>query len=358
MMRTLNLPLSIACDTPRSTRYNSGTSLRLKCSASSSATDKYKPDWAGDDFLSKMVNSAINFKPLYEGVMKPMARNTLINTAEKNGVSWMGNVEKLEATPEVYEKFEELKDDTVEYPDYYKVPFHAYSEGNLCWQAAFEAEPATYSMALRVWPKEEIAWDAAQDRLRNSYTDCIVQHVEKYGLQRPKSIVDAGCSVGISTRAIHDVFPEANILGLDLSPYMLAVAAHRDETQFPNPGNGTRQWKHGLAEATGLPDSSTDLVSLAFMCHELPTAATRAVVKEAARILRPGGVLVLCDNNPKSPVIQNLPPVLFTLMKSTEPYSDEYYLLDFEALLAEHGFGDVHTEPSDPRHRTVLGTRI
>ena len=31
---------------------------------------------------------------------------------------------------------------------------------------------------------------------------------------------------------------------------------------------------------------------------------------EAFRVLSPGGVFVMCDNDPKSPVIQNLPPVL------------------------------------------------
>jgi hypothetical protein len=38
-------------------------------------------------------------------------------------------------------------------------------------------------------------------------------------------------------------------------------------------------------------------------------------VRECRRLLRPGGTLAIADNNPKSKVIQNLPPVLFTLMK-------------------------------------------
>jgi hypothetical protein len=35
---------------------------------------------AGDDMLSRMVNAAIGNSVLYEGLMKPMARRTLINT--------------------------------------------------------------------------------------------------------------------------------------------------------------------------------------------------------------------------------------------------------------------------------------
>ena len=40
--------------------------------------DKLKPDWAGDDILSKAVDAAISNKFLYEVIMKPMARKTLI----------------------------------------------------------------------------------------------------------------------------------------------------------------------------------------------------------------------------------------------------------------------------------------
>ena len=44
---------------------------------------------------------------------------------------------------------------------------------------------------------------------------------------------------------------------------------------------------------------------------------TTDVVEEAARVLKPGGVLAITDNNPQSAVIQRLPPVIFALMKSS-----------------------------------------
>jgi ubiquinone/menaquinone biosynthesis C-methylase UbiE len=106
-----------------------------------------------------------------------------------------------------------------------------------------------------------------------------------------------------------------------------------------------------------MADASVDVVSLAFVIHECPESATRALMTEAARILKPGGTFVMTDNNPKSAVIQNLPPALFTLMKSTEPHSNEYYQVDVEGLLEECGFEHVHSEQTDPRHRTVLGSK-
>jgi hypothetical protein len=63
------------------------------------------------------------------------------------------------------------------------------------------------------------------------------------------------------------------------------------------------------------------------------------------------------DNNPQSPVIQNLPPVLFTLMKSTEPWSDDYYTFDVEVALTDAGFEMPITVASDPRHRTIVAKK-
>ncbi|MBD1916207.1 MULTISPECIES: class I SAM-dependent methyltransferase [Cyanophyceae] len=308
-------------------------------------TTKLKPDWAGDDLLSRLVNRAIQTPALYS-LMKRQARQVLIKTAEKNGVPWRQTCLDLD-TPEMRQRLTELTNPAVVYPDYYQVPFHAYSEGNLCWQAAFEAAPATYAMALRVWPQEEISWQEAQVRLRQSFLEVLDQH----GPAEVTDILDVGCSVGISTLSLHRHYAQRNpvrTVGLDLSPYMLAVA------QFQDANREIAQWVHGAAEATGFPDASFDVVTMQFVAHELPRTATQAIFAEARRVLRPGGVLAIVDNNPKSSVIQALPPVLFTLMKSTEPWSDDYYTFDLEVALVEAGFEPPVVVPSDPRHRTLV----
>ena len=46
--------------------------------------------------------------------------------------------------------------------------WHAYEQGNLCWQAAAEAEQATDAMALRIWPEEVLSPDLAQRRLQDA----------------------------------------------------------------------------------------------------------------------------------------------------------------------------------------------
>ena len=52
---------------------------------------------------------------------------------------------------------------------------------------------------------------------------------------------------------------------------------------------------HGNAERTGLPADSADLVTLCLVAHELPADATRAVFREAHRLLRPGGALAVME---------------------------------------------------------------
>ena len=54
----------------------------------------------GEGLLSRAVNVAIGFKPLYT-LMKVGAKHVLQSTAERNGVPWRATVRQLENTPEV-----------------------------------------------------------------------------------------------------------------------------------------------------------------------------------------------------------------------------------------------------------------
>ena len=311
---------------------------------------KSKPNWTGDDLLSQFVNLLIQTKPIYQ-VMKRQARQVMIKTAEKKGVPWRETYRELEASG-AKELLEEITNPGVEYPEYYLKPFHAYEKGNLCWDAAFEVVPATYVTTLRIWPEENLSAENAYERYLGSFH----QVLNEYSPAVVTDVLDMGCSVGMSALSLHRYYcqrqqTQVKTIGLELSPYMLAVAKTLDTK------GEVSQWMHANAEKTGLPDNSFDVIALQLILHELPRYATRNIFQEALRLLRPGGCLAILDQDPRSPVIQSLPPVLFTLMKSTEPWLDDYHTFDVEAAMQEIGFDYKTTVATDCRHRAIIGIK-
>jgi len=333
--------------------------------------------------LSDVVNAVINNKVL-GGIAKLGARRAMISTAEDNGIAWSKEVERM-AQPQVRAELESAMravDGNIAYPDYYRESFHGYdSPGNLNWLAASEAESAAYVMSMRIWPKEGLTPPAAQQRVRAEVTDAVRDFAERHRQQlggvyntltnqgTNGRILDVGCSVGLSTRYLRNAFPRADLAGVDLSPHFLAVAQMREKeaktAKLEGPVGADEgswlaadappiQWVHAKAE--DLPDAadSVDLMVVWFLCHEMPQHAIQATLKEAYRVLKPGGVLVVHDTDPRSQTLRNLPPLLFTLMKSTEPWSDQYYEFDMEGAMRSLGFHGVEYQAANHRHRNVL----
>lgn len=312
------------------------------------------PPWVDSGHpLGRLIAALLAIGPLRR-VLFWQARGVIIRTAERNGIAWRARREELRAAAEPL--LASCTDPATVVPAYYRAAFHAYPEGNLCWPAACEAEQATASMALRVWPVETLTPEQAQGRLRAA----IFAAIEPSLTGPVHDALDLGCSVGVSTLALADWLAHrqaahggepVRVEGLDLSPQMLAVARVRDAD------GRIAAWHHAAAEASGLPEASFDLLTLQYVCHELPAAATRAVLAEAARLLRPGGVIALVDQDPESAVIRRLPAPIGTLLKSTEPYLEDYFRLDLAAALREVGFTEVRRQACDPRHRVMVATR-
>jgi ubiquinone/menaquinone biosynthesis C-methylase UbiE len=90
------------------------------------------------------------------------------------------------------------------------------------------------------------------------------------------------------------------------------------------------------------------------LLHELPQTAAIAILQEARRLLRPGGHLAIMDMNPKSEVYSKMPPYILTLLKSTEPYLDQYFALDLEQTIIATGFSQPTLTCNTPRHRVLI----
>jgi ubiquinone/menaquinone biosynthesis C-methylase UbiE len=293
------------------------------------------------DLASRFVNGILAIKPL-ANLAKHQARQMMIKRAQRIGVPWMQEVDQLQERDWTNDRAE-VENPQINYPEYYLRPFHAYEGGDLSWQAAFELEVAARTVHASIWTEAGAQGDA---KLRQSYHDILTAQVSP----QPQDILDLGCAVGLSTFALQAVYPQAKITGLDLSPYFLAVANYRTKQRRLAQIN----WVHGQAESTGIANASFDLVSIFLMCHELPQSVTHKIFAEARRILRPGGHLAIMDMNPKSENYKKMPTYILTLLKSTEPYLDEYFSLDIEQALIGAGFQSPTITSNSPRHRTII----
>lgn len=272
----------------------------------------------------------------------------MIKRAESIGVHWRQEVQSLRArnsgqefSPDWDIELSQIQSADLVYPDYYRATFHAYEQGNLGWEPAMEVEVAARTVHAGIWKDAGVNGDAL---LRQSFHEVLQQHISA-----PQDILDLGCSIGMSTSALQAIYPQAHVTGLDLSPYFLTVAHYRSQQrQLPI------TWVHAAAEATGLPDASFDLVSSHLLFHEVPQSAAISILQEARRLLRPGGHLAIMDMNPRSEVYAKMPPYILTLLKSTEPYLDQYFDFSLEQAIYNAGFTKPTVTFNSPRHRTVI----
>jgi SAM-dependent methyltransferase len=102
-------------------------------------------------------------------------------------------------------------------------------------------------------------------------------------------VVDVGCGGGVYSRAWHEL-GAATVTGIDSSDPILDEA-RRSHADLPG-----MTFRGGDATATGLADASADVVFERALIHHV--ADLQPVVVEAARVLRPGGSLLIQDRTP------------------------------------------------------------
>ena len=245
---------------------------------------------------------------LWDTLLKPLFQTFLLDQSELEGtqaaVDWQAGEARYALPP------------GGSYPDYYQSQnFHGIEGGYLTQTAAVTYDPITRHVLP---PNEDWVRQGLIDRIGGS----------------PRQILDLGCGTGTQTLALKKAFPRATVTGLDLSPFMLSLAEYK-----ANQGNLAIQWRSGLAEATGFPDQQFDLITAALLFHETPPTISQAILREAFRLLNPGGQLLILDGNQASLRQQAWLTSIFE-----EPYIQDYAQGDLRAWLQDAGFEAVQTE--------------
>ena len=299
------------------------------------------------------------------------ARRTMEERGEGLGVSWPQAVAEYGARRSAGE-WEDLlvryTDASVAMPDYFELSFHAYEKGNLTWDAAFEADSAAVTVHAPVL--DESLDPKGDELMRKRFFEAAEQLTRAMGGDVREGVavdaVDVGCSTGRSSAMLRTALGNgARVTGVDLSPFFLAVAYSNQELGRGLFGSASSEhaepvrFVHGAGEALPLEDGTQDVVCITLTMHELPAPVSCALMREAHRVLRPGGFLWIAEMDPTSSFFQKIAsiPPAWAAFRSTEPWLASYASLDVSAAVLASGFADVKDTACTPRHRAWVGRK-
>lgn len=135
-------------------------------------------------------------------------------------------------------------------------------------------------------------------------------------------LLEYGCGIGRNIPFLQEAFPDATIVGSDISAASLEIA--RKE----NPGND-----FFVEQADKIESEPYDVIFIAGVLHHVPLGDRSAVLKTVFRRLSSGGVVIIFEHNPYNPVTRKI--------VNTCPYDRDAKLLapsKLKKLLLEAGF--------------------
>ncbi|MBD2016511.1 methyltransferase domain-containing protein [Microcoleus sp. FACHB-53] len=262
---------------------------------------------------------AVRKDTIWERFLSPIVRSLIDEEKLRqlyNSINWQAESDRL-SNPQVI------------YPHYYSSQnFHGIEGGYLNRSAAVTYDPITQYVLP---PNETWVRQGLIDRIGGT----------------PRRILDLGCGTGSTTLMLKQAFPQAQVMGLDLSPYMLVMAEYKAKA-----AGLTIEWRHGNAEETGLPDASFDLVTASLLFHETPPTVAKTILRESFRLLIPGGEVLILDGNQKT-----LRQVDWLTEVFEEPYIKDYATESVEAGMGAAGFQAVQTHDHWWMHQVTHGIK-
>ncbi len=174
-------------------------------------------------------------------------------------------------------------------------------------------------------------------RFHRLFVDTAVPH------RAYRRIVDFGCGFGKSTWPFKAAYPEAEVIGLDLSAPCVRLAARRAGER-----GLSVHFRQANAVASGLAAGSADLVTSTMLVHELPVEQIERLFAEAVRVLAPGGLLRFLDFQRTGDAFRDF-AMLGHGSRNNEPFMPLMMAADLPAMAARAGLAHARWVAFDER---------
>ncbi len=154
--------------------------------------------------------------------------------------------------------------------------------------------------------------------------------------QPGETVLDVGCGTGtLALKAYARVGATGHVFGIDPGPKQIARARAKAER-----AGRSIDFRVGMIEHLPFADQSIDVVMSTFMMHVLPDDLKRHGLAEIARVLKPGGRLLVVDfKRPEEHQGASERPV------HTGPWQSG--VQDQPALMGEAGFSQIESGELD-----------
>ncbi len=217
------------------------------------------------------------------------------------------------------------------YPNYYLQNFHHQTNGYLSDMSA-----NLYDLQV------EILFSGTANAMRRRILAPLKQGLSNFSNLPPQSIkvLDVACGSGYTLKLIRAANPKVSLFGTDLSPAYLRKA---NQLLSEIPGE-LPQLLQANGEELPYQDNYFHGVTSVFLFHELPPQVRQNVIEECFRVVKPGGVFILCDSMQISDspdletMMENFPAIFH------EPYYKSYIKDDLVERFKLAGFENIETQ--------------
>jgi SAM-dependent methyltransferase len=203
-------------------------------------------------------------------------------------------------------------------------------DGGCCGPQACGCDPAGQAVSLGIgYTAEQLSQIPAEANLGLGCGAPLTY----LALQEGETVLDLGSGGGIDALlAARLVGPEGRVIGVDMTPAML----ERARENAARAGAGNVEFREGRLEALPVDDGSMCAVTSNCVINLVPDKAR--VFSEVARVLRPGGRLVVSDIVLDGPLPESVASDVFAYVGCVSGAMErEPYL----ALLRDAGFHEV-----------------